>query len=74
VNLSSQRDRCAELEEECARLRAQSSRLDGKPPDGEPDAMHLASAHQIKIRELEKERAQLKNELQVSAICGYLTF
>ncbi|XP_052769316.1 plectin-like isoform X2 [Mya arenaria] len=58
VNLSSQKDKCAELVEELARLHNSWRR------DDTQDTPDQLPAHQLQVRELEKERAQLKQELQ----------
>ncbi|XP_052225855.1 uncharacterized protein LOC127841237 isoform X2 [Dreissena polymorpha] len=60
VNLSSQKDRCAELEEEVARLRRHLNTDKG----GEECTEEQSTTQQLKIKELQKERAQLKQELQ----------
>lgn len=69
VNLSGQKDRCAELEEEITRLRKDRDRLTEENMDEEEFSKdEQSSAHQLKIKELEKERSQLKQELQVILI------
>lgn len=59
VNLSGARDRCAELKEEVRRLKHEH----GGGRDELYTVDEQSSAHQLKINELEKERALLKQEL-----------
>ncbi|XP_053406240.1 uncharacterized protein LOC123523252 isoform X2 [Mercenaria mercenaria] len=62
VNLSGARDQCAELEEEVRRLRKVQSGGDEEQEGFTEDEQ--SSAHQLKIKELEKERSLLKQELE----------
>ena len=63
MNLSGARDRCVELEEEMRRLRKVNSGDDEGQEAYTEDEQ--SSAHQLKIKELEKERSLLKQELEV---------
>lgn len=62
MNISSQKDRNAELERELYELKQQ------RIGDGEPDREEVRSGDRLKIHELELERASIKQELSVSSL------
>ena len=57
MNLSSQKDRVAELERELQDLK--------QPGTGEPERTEVRSGDRLRVHELEIERASLKQELSV---------
>ena len=59
VNLSAQKDRVAELERELRDLRQQGT------IEGAPEGTEVKSKDQLRVQELEMERASLKQELSV---------
>ncbi|KAL4227673.1 hypothetical protein ACF0H5_013109 [Mactra antiquata] len=71
VNLSGSRDKCIELEEEVRRLRKLKHGANDDDDDDDKDKDNetysedeQSSVHQLKIKELEKERGLLKQELE----------
>ena len=64
MNLSGQKDKCAELEEHIDRLKKERAK-DGEKEEDTYDREEKSTAHELKVKELEKERSQLKQELQV---------
>lgn len=62
VNLSGQKDRVAELEQEIQELKQQHSE------SGEPEREEVRAGDRLRVHELELERASLKQELSVSVL------
>ena len=60
VNLSGQRDKTVKLEHEVEKLKREGKDMDEHYSEDEQN-----SAHQLRIKVLEQERAQLKQELSV---------
>ena len=59
VNLSAEKDRVAVLEQDLRDLRQQGT------SEGAPEGIKVKSGDQLRVQELEMERASLKRELSV---------